>query len=106
MFVEVPYLDKDDEVRLLEKAYPSLTDVERSEFAEFARKVRAAFLNGEITQTMSPRNLHAMAKYYLHFKSLMSDKDAKKEAVAVAIIDAAPADNRHTIERLFENLTA
>ena len=106
MFVEVPYLDKDDEERLLEKAYPALTDVERSEFAEFARKVRAAFLNGEISQTMSPRNLHAMAKYYLHFKNLMSEKDAKKEAVAVAIVDAAPADNRHTIERLFENLTA
>ena len=106
MFIEVPYLDKDDEMRLLKHSYPSLSNTEVTEFAEFARKVRHAFLNGEISQTMSPRNLNSMARYYCHFKTLMSDKDAKREAVAVAVIDAAPADNRHTIERLFENLTA
>ena len=104
MFIEVPYLDKDDEMRLLAKAYPAMTETERSEFCEFAQKVRSSFMNGEISKTLSPRGLHAMATYYLHFKALMSVNEARLEAAKVAVIDAAPADNRHTIETMFNTL--
>ena len=104
MFIEVPYLDKDDEMRLLNKAYPAMTETERSEFCEFAQKVRGAFMNGEISKTLSPRGLHAMATYYLHFKQLMTVNEARLEAAKVAVIDAAPADNRHTIETMFNTL--
>ena len=104
MFIEVPYLDKDDEMRLLAKAYPSMTETERSEFCEFAQKVRSSFMNGEISKTLSPRGLHAMATYYLHFKALMPVTEARLEAAKVAVIDAAPSDNRHTIETMFNTL--
>lgn len=104
MFIEVPYLDKDDEMRLLETAYPDLSKRERDEFCEFSQKVRAAFMNGEISKTLSPRGLHSMATYYMHFKSIMPANDARLEAAKVAVIDAAPADNRHTIEQMFNTL--
>lgn len=104
MFIEVPYLDKDDEMRLLETAYPDLSKRERNEFCEFSQKVRAAFMNGEISKTLSPRGLHSMATYYMHFKSIMPTSDARLEAAKVAVIDAAPADNRHTIEQMFNTL--
>ncbi len=104
MFIEVPYLDKDDEMRLLKTAYPKMTENERSEFCEFSQKVRQAFCNGEISKTLSPRGLHSMASYYLHFKSLMPNDEARLEAAKVAVIDAAPADNRHTIEQMFTTL--
>lgn len=104
MFIEVPYLDKDDEMRLLKTAYPKMTESERSEFCEFSQKVRQAFCNGEISKTLSPRGLHSMASYYLHFKSLMPNDEARLEAAKVAVIDAAPADNRHTIEQMFTTL--
>tara|TARA_R110002124_G_scaffold159517_1_gene326753 strand:+ start:1368 stop:3317 length:1950 start_codon:yes stop_codon:yes gene_type:complete len=104
MFIEVPYLDKVDEMRLLKTAYPDLSDNDRNEFCEFSQKVRAAFINGEISKTLSPRGLHSMATYYLHFKKLMSASEARLEAAKVAVIDAAPADNRHTIEQMFNTL--
>lgn len=104
MFIEVPYLDKDDEMRLLKTAYPTLNDNERNEFCEFSQKVRGAFINGEISKTLSPRGLHSMATYYLHFKTVMTPTEARLEAAKVAVIDAAPSDNRHTIEQMFNTL--
>ena len=91
-FIEVNYLDRDDEVRLLSKAYPALPASNVEEMAQFAHEIRQAFSNGEISQTMSPRNLHAMAMYFLHFKPLMGDKRAMEEAVQTTVTDAAPAD--------------
>ena len=91
-FIEVNYLDRDDEVRLLSKAYPALGNAQVEEMAQFAHEIRQAFSNGEISQTMSPRNLHAMAMYFLHFKPLMGEKRALEEAVQTTVTDAAPAD--------------
>jgi len=91
-FIEVPYLDQDDEERLLSKSYPALSAGQVKEMAQFATEIRNAFTGGEISQTMSPRNLHAMAMYFLHFKPLMGDKRAMEEAVQTTVTDAAPAD--------------
>lgn len=91
-FIEVPYLDQDDEERLLSKSYPALSSGQVKEMAQFATEIRNAFTGGEISQTMSPRNLHAMAMYFLHFKPLMGDKRAMEEAVQTTVTDAAPAD--------------
>ena len=91
-FIEVPYLDQDDEERLLSKSYPALSGGQVKEMAQFATEIRNAFTGGEISQTMSPRNLHAMAMYFLHFKPLMGDKRAMEEAVQTTVTDAAPAD--------------
>jgi cobaltochelatase CobS len=99
-FIEVPYLDTDDEQRLLHKAYPALSDTEVRQMTQFAGEIRQAFTSGEISQTMSPRNLHAMAMYFLHFKPLIGNEQAMREAVQTTVVDAAPADCTHRIEEI------
>lgn len=103
-FIEVPYLDKDDEVELLKRAYPSLAPKYREEMAGYAELVREAFKSGEISQTISPRNLHSMAMYFLHYNSIMPEKEAIHEAVRTTVIDSAPADNAQRLEELYQRV--
>lgn len=105
-FIEVPYLDQDDEERLLKSAYPALKDDEVRKMTQFATEIRTAFTSGELSQTMSPRNLHAMSMYFLHFKNLMSDSDAMREAVSTTVTDSAPADSTHRIEEIASRVFA
>ena len=104
-FIEIGYLDKDDEVRMLKTAYPALTDNEVAEMCQFSQEIRKAFMGGEISTTLSPRGLHAMAQYYLHFKNVLGDtqsgcRAAIKDAVETVVIDKAPSDCSQTIQQL------
>jgi cobaltochelatase CobS len=104
-FIEIGYLDKDDEVRMLQTAYPALADTEAKEMCQFSQEIRKAFMGGEISTTLSPRGLHAMAQYYLHFKSVLGDtqsgrRAATKDAVETVVIDKAPSDCSQTIQQL------
>lgn len=104
-FIEIGYLDKDDEVRMIQTAYPALTDTEAKEMCQFSHEIRKAFMGGEISTTLSPRGLHAMAQYYLHFKSVLGDtqsgrRAATKDAVETVVIDKAPSDCSQTIQQL------
>jgi hypothetical protein len=74
------------------------------EITQFAQEVRVAFKSGEISQTISPRGLHAMAQYFLHFRTLMAPPAAMKEAVEVVVIDAAPADCEQRIRELADRV--
>ena len=99
-FIEVGYLDEDDEKQFLKDAYPDLNTTMADQMAAFAQMVRNSFINGELSQTISPRNLHAMAQYYMHFTAFLSHDAAWKEVVETCVSDAAPADNQQRIDEL------
>ena len=101
-FIEIDYLDREDEGRLLQQVYAGLDKDEVDNMTAFTEKVRAAFNNGEVSQTISPRNLHAMAMYYLHYKPMMGNEEAMREAVNTTVIDSAPADNAERLRQIYE----
>ena len=101
-FIEIDYLDREDEGRLLHQVYAGLDKDEVDNMTAFTEKVRAAFNNGEVSQTISPRNLHAMAMYYLHYKPMMGNEEAMREAVNTTVIDSAPADNAERLRQIYE----
>lgn len=101
-FIEIDYLDREDEGRLLHQVYAGLDKDEVDNMTAFTEKVRAAFNNGEVSQTISPRNLHAMAMYYLHYKPMMGNAEAMREAVNTTVIDSAPADNAERLRQIYE----
>tara|TARA_S200000501_G_scaffold9340_2_gene8399 strand:+ start:790 stop:2586 length:1797 start_codon:yes stop_codon:yes gene_type:complete len=105
-FIEVNYMDEDDELQFLKDAYPKLNTVMAEQFARFAQLIRGAFMNGEISQTLSPRNLHAMAQYYQHFSTFMSHSEAVDEVIETCVSDAAPADNQQHIKELANRVFA
>lgn len=105
-FIEVNYMDEDDELQFIKDAYPKLNVVMAEQFARFAQLIRGAFMNGEISQTLSPRNLHAMAQYYMHFNTFMPHIEAVDEVIETCVSDAAPADNQQHIRELANRVFA
>ena len=105
-FIEVNYLDEDDEKQFLKDAYPKLDTRMADQFCAFSQLIRNSFVNGEISQTMSPRNLHAMANYYQHFTQFMSHSEAVDEVIETCVSDAAPADNQQRIAELSNRVFA
>ena len=105
-FIEVNYMDEDDELAFITDAYPNLNRTMAEQFCRFTQLVRASFMNGEISQTISPRNLHAMAQYYQHYTDFMSHDDAVKEVIETCVSDAAPADNQQRITELASRVFA
>lgn len=105
-FIEVTYLDEDDELQFVKDAYPKLDTGMAEQMCAFTQLVRNSFMNGEISQTMSPRNLHAMCQYYMHFTAFLSHDEAWNEVVETCVSDAAPADNQQRIAELANRVFA
>ena len=105
-FIEVTYLDEDDELQFIKDAYPKLDAGMAEQMCAFTQLVRNSFMNGEISQTMSPRNLHAMCQYYMHFTSFLSHDEAWNEVVETCVSDAAPSDNQQRIAELANRVFA
>jgi len=105
-FIEVNYMDEDDELQFIKDAYPKLDKTMAAQMCAFTQLVRSSFMNGEISQTMSPRNLHAMAQYYMHFTTFLSHEEAWSEVVETCVSDAAPADNQQRIAELANRVFA
>ena len=98
VFVEVDYLDKGTETKLLTNKYPKLKKTDADEMAQFAVEVRTAFKSGELSTTISPRGMDGLVMYFLHMSDLMPDrKTALKKALEVVITDRAPMDSRRTV---------
>ena len=100
-FIEVPYLDFDDELRLLKNKFPKLKAKVASQLAQFCKDIQKAFTSGELSTTLAPRNLHAMAEYYMFFTQHgMSDEQALTESLEMCVIDGCPADNQQRIREI------
>ena len=98
VFIEVDYLDKTTEQKLLCNKYPTLSKPEAAEMCQFSTEVRQAFKTGELSTTISPRGMDSLVMYYLHMSKLMPDrKTALKKSLEVVITDRAPADSTRTV---------
>lgn len=98
VFIEVDYLDKATEQKLLTNKYPTLKKADAEEMSQFAVEVRQAFKTGELSTTISPRGMDSLVMYFLHMSDLMPDrKTALKKALEVVITDRAPADSTRTV---------
>ena len=98
VFIEVDYLDKATEQKLLTNKYPTLKKSDAEEMSQFAVEVRQAFKTGELSTTISPRGMDSLVMYFLHMSDLMPDrKTALKKALEVVITDRAPADSTRTV---------
>lgn len=97
-FIEVDYLDKGTEKKLLADKFPKLSEGDADEMCQFAVEIRQAFKTGELSTTISPRGMNAMVKCFLHMSNLMPDrKTAIKKSLEIVITDRAPVDSRHVV---------
>ena len=102
VMIEVNYLERDEEANFLAKAYPSLSQAVVTQLTTFAKLIREAFTNGEISLTLSPRGLKSIAETYSFFDPLLGTAKAMEMAVEMVVIDRATMDNRQRVLELQE----
>lgn len=102
VMIEVNYLERDEEANFLAKAYPSLPKTVVTQLTTFAKLIRDAFTNGEISLTLSPRGLKSIAETYSFFDPLLGTGKAMEMAVEMVVIDRATLDNRQRVLELQE----
>lgn len=105
VFIEVDYLDKNTEIKLVKSKFPSLSDNDAEEMCQFSTEVRQAFKTGELSTTISPRGMSAMVKCFLHMSNLMPDrKTAIKKSLEIVITDRAPIDSKQTVVEIADRV--
>ena len=97
-FIEVGYLAKDQETRVISKSFPQMAKDKVEQVVQFTKEIREAFVGGELSTTISPRGSIALCQYFLHMKDLMPDENqAMKSAVEAVITDRAPMDSKQRV---------
>ena len=100
-FIEVGYLSKDQETKLISKEYPMISNERLGQIVQFTKEIREAFIGGELSTTISPRGVASMCQYFVHMKDLMPDENqAMKSAVDVVITDRCPLDSKQRVTEI------
>jgi cobaltochelatase CobS len=101
VFLEVDYLQETEEDGLLKRTFPNLSETVRNQMCSYAKLIREAFKNGEISLTLSPRGLLAMGEFYTFYEGVMpTAKKALDTAVEMTTIDKAADDNVQRVREL------
>lgn len=79
VFIEVDYLSKDNELKLVKAKSPAISDAIASQLVLFSNEIRKAFKNAELMAPISPRGLCSIAENVV----TLLDFGMKDEAAAV-----------------------
>lgn len=109
--IEVPYLNKTDEKRMLKQMFPDIPERFDGDGADiidllcqFAKEMRKAFDNGEISLPVSPRDLVGTLAtfHFLTTNDTGTPIDCWNTAMAMSITDKASRDNKMRIGELID----
>lgn len=62
------YMSPEQEVQMLKNRYPSLTDKVSTRMVAVANQIRSSYKDGNVSLTLSPRNLIKWAKWHLMYR--------------------------------------
>lgn len=98
-FIEVPYMTKPEEMRLLSDAAPGLSKVMLGKMVKFGAEMRAAFVKGEVAVSYSPRRSIAFARAVDDFQNMgiTDETTAVSMAFREKLYDAASDEFRQRI---------
>jgi len=100
VMIEIDYMGEDDEKELLERTFPGIAETFTKQLVSFAKMIRSAFVNGEISTTLSPRGTLAIAEQFTFHQGRLGDVKAREEAIEVVVIDRSTMDNRQRVLEL------
>ncbi|CAB4158975.1 ATPase, dynein-related, AAA domain containing protein [uncultured Caudovirales phage] len=105
--VEVPYVTKAEEEKLLSAAAPALPAALVTRLAKFAAEMRNAFVNREIVVSFSPRRSMAMARAVSDYLAMGIKEDKALSLAAIGKVkNPAPAENQVRVSELIRTALA
>ena len=107
MFIEVDYMESEEEIAMLKKEYPLVPKDFLEPCVQFAKLCRKAFENGETSVPVSPRDTMNMCQLYQHFSTVLTTKvQATEFAVQLSVLNRCPLDNKQRIIELADRVFA
>nr|MDT0250045.1 MoxR family ATPase [Endozoicomonas sp.] len=98
-WIDVPYMDEDDERKLIRDKFGSLEETVVNQVLMYAREHREGFVNASVLQPLSPRGILALADKYLRYMPLFSSNQAAlKQAIGETLLNRANAEDRIVLE--------
>jgi cobaltochelatase CobS len=93
--IKLSYLSSDEEAVMLQKRHPDLTDIEATTFVKAINLVREAYMNGEISAPLSPRDLINWADKFIRMGDPM-------RAARYCFINRMTEEDAQTTESLIQ----
>jgi cobaltochelatase CobS len=100
VMIEIEYMAEEDEKELIERTFPGIAETFTKQLVSFAKMIRSAFVNGEISTTLSPRGTLAIAEQFTFHQGRLGETKAREEAIEVVVIDRSTMDNRQRVLEL------
>lgn len=107
IFVEVPYLSRQEESRLIQKKVPACSAKVADDLARLAQEVREAFVGGQVFQTISPRGLLSAAAQFAFYNGILGDeKKALRMAIESALLDKSTKQDEIVMKEIAQRVLA
>lgn len=97
IWLHVDYMNKDQRKKLIENHFPLLSEEDTKKIVQYSEEHLAAFKSADITQSISPRGMLAVARATLIFNDV-------REALNMTVLDKANNDDRQTIQGLIQRV--
>jgi cobaltochelatase CobS len=105
VWVNVDYLKPNEEKALIKSKVPDLPLSTVDSIVQYVKEHRVAFVDGEISQPISPRGVVALAEAVLMFSGLYTEKDdGLKYALKTTVFNKANPQDRRVLESLVDRV--
>ena len=95
MTIKMSYLPREQEIEMLQKRMPDLSQVECETMVQSISQVREAYTNGQISVPLSPRDLINWADKYLRMGDLI-------RAAKYCFLNRMPPEDHLTVEQMIQ----
>lgn len=106
VFIDVDYMTPAEEMGVVRKQMPNVSDYVANTMQEFLRLYRTAFRAGQISTPISPRNTFTVVQYATFFEPRLGGKAALERALSINVMGAADEADRDVIKGLADKVVA
>jgi len=106
VFITVGYMETSDEMALVKKIVPTLSDSAELMMSEFVSHYRRAFEDGTVATPISPRNTITIGKYVEAFEDRLGTDLAIKRALQMNILSTIDEGDAIAVTGIMDRITA
>ena len=104
-FIKVDYLPVSDEMKIVRKYAPSVSDNAMALIENFVFHYRRGFLDGTIATPISPRNTITIGKYVDSFERRIGGADAVKRALEMNVMMTVDEGDMIAVKGIMDRIT-
>jgi cobaltochelatase CobS len=105
VWADMDYLTKSEETKLIKSRVPDLLDDYTSQVLDYVQEHRTAFINGDISQPISPRGVIALCEAIVTFTSLHKKPvDGLNVAIDSTVLNKANPQDRQVLRGIVDRM--